>query len=92
MYRARVLGGDLPLVPAVPILWGPIVESRGLEEGGGLEVVVDHVLEFVEDVVGELVDSVLEDVVVEMVGEVVCEVCFGEDAPNTWEYHRRGAA
>jgi hypothetical protein len=31
MYRARVLEGDLPLVPVAPVLWGPIVESEGSE-------------------------------------------------------------
>ena len=92
MYRARFLEGDLPMVPAGPVLWGSIVENQGLEGGEGLQVVVVDVAEFVESVAVELVDSVLEDVVAEMAGEVVCEVCFGEDAPNTWEYHRRGAA
>ena len=36
MYRARVLEGDLPLVPTAPILWGPIVESCRLEVDGDL--------------------------------------------------------
>ena len=31
MYHARVLEGDLPLVPTVPVLWGPIVETEGSE-------------------------------------------------------------
>jgi hypothetical protein len=31
MYSARVLEGDLPLVYAAPVLWGPIVESEGSE-------------------------------------------------------------
>jgi hypothetical protein len=65
------------------------VESHGLERGKDLQVVVDDVAEFVE---GVAVDSVLEDIVGEMAGEVVCEVCFEEDAPDVWEYHRRGAA
>lgn len=68
MYRARLLEGDLPMVPVGPILWGPIVENRGLEGGEGLQVVVDDVAKFVESVAVELVDSVLEDVVMEMVG------------------------
>ena len=77
----RVLEGDLPLVPTAPVLWA-IMESQGLEEGEGLQVVVDDVAEFVEGVAGELVDSVVEDIVVEMVREVVCEVCFEEDIPD----------
>ena len=36
MYHARVLEGYLPLVPAVPVLWGLIVESQGLGGGEGL--------------------------------------------------------
>ena len=31
MYRASVLEGDLLLVPAAPVLWGPIVGSEGSE-------------------------------------------------------------
>ena len=27
MYRAWVWGGDMPLVPAAPVLWGPIVKG-----------------------------------------------------------------
>jgi hypothetical protein len=77
MYRARVLEGDLPLVLATPILWGP---------SEVLQVVVDDVAEFVEDVAGELVDSVLEDVVMEMARDVACDVCFEEDAPDVWEF------
>lgn len=80
------------MVPAAPVLWGPIVESHGLEGGEDLQVVVDDVAEFAEGVAGELMDSVLEDIVGEMAGEVVCEVCFEEDAPDVWEYRRRGAA
>ena len=34
MYRARVLEGDLPLVPAAPVLWVPIVKVEG---SGGVE-------------------------------------------------------
>jgi len=55
-------------------------------------VVVDDVDEFLEDVVGELVDTVLEDAVMEMAREVACEVCFEEDAPDVWEFWRRGSA
>jgi hypothetical protein len=73
MYRARVLEGDLFLVPMGPILWGPIV---GSVVGEGLQVVVNNVAKFVEDVVGGLVDSVLEDAIKEMTIEVACEVCF----------------
>ena len=36
MYHTRVLEGDLPLVPAAPVLWGPIVGSEGPEGGEGL--------------------------------------------------------
>ena len=36
MYCARVLDGDLPLVLAAPVLWGPIVKSQGLESSEGL--------------------------------------------------------
>ena len=36
MYRARVLEGDLPLVPAAPILWGPIIKGEGSGGGEGL--------------------------------------------------------
>ena len=36
MYHARVLEIGLPLVPAAPVLWGPIVEYQGLEGGEGL--------------------------------------------------------
>jgi hypothetical protein len=36
MYHARVLEGDLPLVPASPVLWGPIVVSEGSEGGARL--------------------------------------------------------
>lgn len=36
MYRARVLEGDLPLVPTVPVLWGAIVRSKELVKGEGL--------------------------------------------------------
>jgi hypothetical protein len=86
MYRARVLEGDLPLVLATPILWGPIVVSEMSEGGEVLQVVVDDVAEFVEDVAGELVDSVLEDVVMEMARDVACDVCFEEDAPDVWEF------
>lgn len=53
---------------------------------------VDDVAEFVEGVAGELVDSVLEDILLEMAREVACEVCFKEDAPDVWEYHRQGMA
>ena len=35
MYRARILEGDLPLVPVAPVLWGPIVES---DRSGGTRV------------------------------------------------------
>ena len=48
MYRARVLEGDLPLVPVAPVLWGPIVKVEGSGGGEGLKVVVDNVAEFVE--------------------------------------------
>lgn len=92
MYRARVLEGELPLVPVAPVLWGPIVEHRGSEVSEGLQVVVDDVAEFVVGVAGELVDSVLEDIVMEMAGEIICELCFEEDAPDVWEYRHRGAA
>lgn len=92
MYQVRVLEGDLPLVRAALVLWGAIVESRGLEACGGLQVVVDDAVEFVEGVAGELVDSVLEDIVSKMAREITCEVCFEEDALDVWEYHRRGAA
>jgi len=92
MYHTRVLEGNLPLVLVAPILWGPLVESVVLEEGGGLPVIVDDVEEFVKDIAGELVDNVLEDVVMEVAKEVACEVCFEEDAPNVWEFRRRGSA
>lgn len=92
MYRARVLDGDLPLVQAAPVLWGPIVEYRGFEGCRGLQVMVDNVAEFMEDVAGELMDSVLEDILLEVAREVTCEVCFEEDIPDVWEYRRRGAA
>lgn len=92
MYRVRVLEGDLPLVQAAPVLWVPIVEGRGSKACGGLQVVVDDVVEFVEGVAGELVDSVLEDIVFEMAREIACEVCFEEDAPDVSEYRHRGAA
>ena len=88
MYRARILEGDLPLVPAAPVLWGPLVESEGSEGGGGLQVVVDDVAEFVEGVAGELVDNVLEDIISNMVEEITFDVCFEEDAPDIWVYHR----
>jgi hypothetical protein len=82
IYRARVLEGDLPLVLAAPVLWGPIVVSEGSEGGEVLQVVVDDVAEFVEDVAGELVDSVFEDAFMEMARHVACDVCFEEDAPD----------
>ena len=88
MYRVRVLEGDLPLVPAAPFLWGPIVKGEGSGGGEGLRVVVDDVAEFVESVAGELVESVLENIVMEMAREVACEVCFEEDAPDVWEFQR----
>ena len=92
MYHARVLEGDLRLVLVVPVLWGPIVESQGLEADEGLQIVVDDVAKFAEGVSSELVDSVRDDIVIEMAREIVCEVCFEEDVPDVWEYHRRGAA
>ena len=91
MYRARVLQGVLPLVPSAPILWGPIVKGEGSGRGEGLQVVVDDVAEFVESVADELVESVLENRVMEMAREVACEVCFEEDAPDVWEFRRRGS-
>jgi alcohol dehydrogenase YqhD (iron-dependent ADH family) len=60
--------------------------------GGGLQVVVGDVEEFVEDVAVELVDSVLGDVVVDMTKKVACEVCFEDDVPDVWELRRRGSA
>jgi len=36
MYHARVLEGDLPLVPMTSVLLGAIVESHGLKDGKGL--------------------------------------------------------
>lgn len=86
MYRVRVLVGDMPLVLVAPILWGPIVESRGVVARRGLEVIVDDVAKFVEDVAGEFVDSILEDIVLKMAGEAACDVCFEEHAPDVWEY------
>lgn len=68
------------------------MESEGFEGGLGLQVVVNDIDEFVEGVVGELVESVLEDIVTKMAREVACEVCFQEDAPDVWEFHRRGSA
>ena len=82
MYRARVLEGDLPLVLAAPVLWGPIVKVKGAGGGEGLQVVVDDIAEFVESVADELVESVLENTVMEMAREVACEVCFEEDDPD----------
>jgi len=82
MYHARVLEGDLPLVPAAPVLWGLIVKVEGSGGGEGLQVVVDDVAEFVEGVADELVESVHENTVMEMTREVACEVCFEEDAPD----------
>ena len=92
MYRARVLEGDLSLDHAGPVLWWAIVESVDPEEGGGLQVVVDDVEEFVEGVVGELVDSMLRDMVMDMGKEIACEVCFEEDAPDVWELRCRRLA
>ena len=92
MYHARLLEGDLPLVLVAPVLWGLIIDSQGFEGEEDLQVVVDDVAEFVEGVASELVHSVLEDIVTEIAGEIVCEMCFKEDVPNVWEYHRRGAA
>ena len=91
MYRARVLEGDLPLVPVAPVLWGPILKVEGVGGGEGLQVVIDNVAEIVESAVGELVDSVLGDAIMEMAREVACEVCFEEDAPDVWEFRRRGS-
>ena len=82
MYHARVLEGDLPLVPVAPVLWEPIVRVEGLGEGGGLQVVVDDIAESMKGVADEVVESVLENIVMEMVREVACEVCFEEDAPD----------
>lgn len=50
--------------------------------------VVD-VEEFVEGVVEVLVDDILEAVVRDMVEEISFDVCFEEDVPAVWEYHRR---
>ena len=91
MYRARVLEGDLPLVPAAPVLWGLIVKVEGSGGGEGLQVVIDDVVEFVESVADELVESVLENTVMEMVRKVACEVYFEEDAPDVWVFRRRGS-
>ena len=82
MYRARVLEGDLPLVPVAPVLWGPILKVEGLGGGEGLQVVVDDIAEFMESVADELIKSVLENTVMEVAREVAWEVCFEEDAPN----------
>ena len=44
MYRARVLSGELPIVPAAPLLWGPIVAvepefEEGSEGSGDLMLI-----------------------------------------------------
>lgn len=63
MYRARVLEGDLQLVPVGPIFWGPLVSVGDDEPVGVFDVEVDGVEEFVEDVVEVLVEDLLESMV-----------------------------
>jgi hypothetical protein len=92
MYRTRVLEGGLPLVPAVPVLWGPLVESGEVDGRGGLDVDVVDVVEFVEDMAEVLVGSFLEEVVSDMVGEIAFDVCVEEDATSVWEYLGREMA
>ena len=82
MYHARVLEGDLPLVPVAPVLWEPIVRVEGLGEGEGLQVVVDDIAESMKGVADEVVESVLENTVMEMARDMACEVCFEEDTPD----------
>jgi hypothetical protein len=60
MYHARVLEGDLPLLPVAPVLWEPIVRVEGLGEGEGLQVVVDDIAKSMKGVADEVVESVLE--------------------------------
>ena len=91
MYHARVLEGDLPLVPVAPVLWEPIVRVEGLGEGEGLQVVVDDIAESMKGVADEVVESVLENTVMEMARDMACEVCFEEDAPDVWEFQRQGS-
>jgi hypothetical protein len=90
MYRARVLEGDLPLIPVGPPLCCSVVEGASHGEGrdapGGPWVIVDDGEEFVEDVVRDQVDGILEDIVVSVAEELACEVCFKEDALNIWDF------
>jgi hypothetical protein len=89
MYRARVLEGDLPLVPFSPMLWGPLVSVPDDTPAGGVDAEVTEVEEFVEDVAGVLVSCLLEVVVCEMVEEVAVDVGFDEDVVDAWELRRQ---
>lgn len=84
-FRARVLEGELMLVPMVPLMWGLLVSFGGGACGEGLEIEVVDVAVFVADVAEAIVGDFLEVVVSEMIEEVAFNVCFEEDAPSVWE-------
>lgn len=89
MYRARVLKGDLPLVPVGPIFWGALVSVGDDEPVGVFDVEVDGVEEFIEDVMPVLAEDLRESMVRDMVEEMSLDLCFEEDVVDAWELHRR---
>lgn len=93
MFRARVLDGELPLVPVPPPIVDPIyVEDSSSSEGfvdppdPGATVDLDSVA---ESVIGGVVDQILGEAVQSLAAEVACAVGFEEDAVDIWELRRR---